>query len=331
MEPVGSLKISKFSCDWTIGNFSLRPEASGEPIDSAAFSADGDDHVKWMLRLYPTGEVGSSDHLSLYLYLVVADQTVRIGQEVEFSIENSCGGRCFCHSFHHTFSLHDGQGYSKFMERTLLFQRANQLLPNDALTICCQVKDVNPNLKSVGQAKNSQLEVADDLGQLLLKPLLSDVTFKVGGQQFHAHKAILIARSATFANLFRPEFVEQRQLVDIVDIQVAVFEEIIKFIYTGRTDRVDEMADQLLAASVQYQLKQLKSMCQRVLASKLSVSNVAEMLVLADMHSADQLRDKAIEFINQHSSDVVKTTGWKSMVQTHPHLIASVYVNLLKG
>ena len=120
-------------------------------------------------------------------------------------------------------------------------------------------------------------------------------------------------------------------MLHIVDIQVAVFEELIKFIYTGRTDRVDEMADQLLAASVQYQLKQLKSMCQRVLASKLSVSNVAEMLVLADMHSADQLRDKAIEFINQHSSDVVKTTGWKSMVQTHPHLIASVYVNLLKG
>ena len=48
----------------------------------------------------------------------------------------------------------------------------------------------------------------------------------------------------------------------------------------------------------QYALERLKVMCEDALCSNLSVENAAEILILADLHSADQLKTQAVDFIN---------------------------------
>ncbi|CAJ0951698.1 unnamed protein product [Ranitomeya imitator] len=58
------------------------------------------------------------------------------------------------------------------------------------------------------------------------------------------------------------------------------------------------MADDLLAAADKYALERLKVMCEEALCSNLSVENAAEILILADLHSADQLKTQAVDFIN---------------------------------
>jgi len=40
-------------------------------------------------------------------------------------------------------------------------------------------------------------------------------------------------------------------------------------------------------------------MCEEALCSSLVVDNVSEVLVLADLHSAQQLKTHAIDFINR--------------------------------
>ena len=50
---------------------------------------------------------------------------------------------------------------------------------------------------------------------------------------------------------------------------------------------------------LQYALERLKVMCEEALCSNLSVDNVSEVLVLADLHSAEQLKTHAIDFINR--------------------------------
>lgn len=69
------------------------------------------------------------------------------------------------------------------------------------------------------------------------------------------------------------------------------------------------MADDLLAAADKYALERLKVMCEDALCSNLSVENAAEILILADLHSADQLKTQAVDFINYHASDVLETSG----------------------
>ena len=39
-------------------------------------------------------------------------------------------------------------------------------------------------------------------------------------------------------------------------------------------------------------------MCEEALSLNLSVENVAEVLILADLHSAEQLKAQSIDFIN---------------------------------
>jgi len=49
---------------------------------------------------------------------------------------------------------------------------------------------------------------------------------------------------------------------------------------------------------LQYALEKLKVMCEEALCVNLSVETAAETLILADLHSADQLKAQTIDFIN---------------------------------
>lgn len=69
-------------------------------------------------------------------------------------------------------------------------------------------------------------------------------------------------------------------------------------------------------------------MCEESLCQNLNVDNVASVLMLADMHSATQLKQIAIQFCNSNAKEVMETDGWKQMVQQNPHLISDAYKSL---
>lgn len=53
-----------------------------------------------------------------------------------------------------------------------------------------------------------------------------------------------------------------------------------------------------MSSDLQYALEKLKVMCEEALCVNLSVETAAETLILADLHSADQLKAQTIDFIN---------------------------------
>lgn len=71
----------------------------------------------------------------------------------------------------------------------------------------------------------------------------------------------------------------------------------------------------------QYALDRLKVMCEEALCLSLSVDTAADTLILADLHSADQLKAQTIDFINTsvlilirlkqgiHCPDIFKVLG----------------------
>ena len=48
----------------------------------------------------------------------------------------------------------------------------------------------------------------------------------------------------------------------------------------------------------QYAMERLKVMCEEALCANLSIENSPEVLILADLHSAEQLKAQAIDFVN---------------------------------
>ncbi|MBZ3874357.1 ATP-binding cassette sub-family G member 2 [Sciurus carolinensis] len=202
----------------------------------------------------------------------------------------------------------------------------------------CEVSVVQDSVNISGQntmnmVKVPECRLADELGGLWENSRFTDCCLYcclcVAGQEFQAHKAILAARSPVFSAMFEHEMEESKKnRVEINDVEPEVFKEMMCFIYTGKAPNLDKMTDDLLAAADKYALERLKVMCEDALCSNLSVENAAEILILADLHNADQLKTQAVDFINYHASDVLETSGWKSMVVSHPHLVAEAYRSL---
>ncbi|KAM9472415.1 speckle-type POZ protein isoform 1-T2 [Salvelinus alpinus] len=181
----------------------------------------------------------------------------------------------------------------------------------------------------MNMVKVPDCRLADELGGLWEHSRFTDCSLCVAGQEFQAHKAILAARSPVFSAMFEHEMEESKKnRVEINDVEPEVFKEMMCFIYTGKAPNLDKMADDLLAAADKYALERLKVMCEDALCTSLSVENTAEILILADLHSADQLKTQAVDFINYHAAEVMETSGWKSMVASHPHLVAEAYRSL---
>ena len=171
------------------------------------------------------------------------------------------------------------------------------------------------------------------------------MTFVCGQREFPVHKAILSARSKVFQAMFEHKMLEtERSRVEIEDIDGDIMFEILRFIYTGKAQNMDKLADALLPAADKYCLERLKVQCEEALCTTIDRDNVADTLILADLHSATQLRQQAIDFINTHTqgrskqelflkiflfcclhSDVLETVGFQTMIRTHPHLLADAY------
>ena len=133
------------------------------------------------------------------------------------------------------------------------------------------------------------------------------MTLICGQKEFPVHKAILSARSKVFQAMFEHKMLEnERSRVEIEDIDGEIMLEILRFIYTGKTQNIEKLADALLPAADKYCLERLKVQCEETLCTTIDKDNVSDTLILADLHSATQLRQQAIDFINTHSQGMKK-------------------------
>ncbi|KAL3222422.1 hypothetical protein MRX96_004887 [Rhipicephalus microplus] len=288
------------------------------------------DKLKWCLKLYPEGQYeDSKDYLSLFLLLVSCNKS-EVHAKFKFSIINAKKEETKLMESQRAYRFVQGKswGFTKFLPRDFLLDEANGLLPDDKLTLYCEVSVVVDTVNISGQNNVNQFKVpkcqlSGDFGCLFESQKFSDVILSVNSHELYAHKAILAARSPVFKAMFEHEMKEKKQnRVEISDMDHEVLREMLRFIYTDQTPHLDKMAKDLLAAADKYALERLKVMCEEALCSNLSVETVTEVLILADMHCADQLKAHVIDFINMHITDVIETLGWKTMIRQQPHLMA---------
>ena len=133
---------------------------------------------------------------------------------------------------------------------------------------------------------------------------LSDVTFNILGRKFAAHKNILTMRSPVFAAMFRhPTKEMQSNQVEVKDVDHDVFQEILRFIYTGKTQStvMDKMAPGFFAAADKYLMEDLKIQCETHLIRQMSAENCLELLSLTTHHPAEHLKKYAIDYFRRYS------------------------------
>ncbi|XP_058788568.1 speckle-type POZ protein-like [Phymastichus coffea] len=316
------MEIMKFKYMWTISNFSyFWNNTPGEYIDSPIFSTGMNDKIKWHLRLYPNGSDDGNiydytpdcSNVALYLYLKTRPAP-RIEAKCKFSIINNrreeinIKSSRYCHRSVDMTDPERFTGLAKFIRRDFLIDPNNGLLPNDTLTILCEIRACKGIINILGLSIPKQLMTprsqCDDLGALLESEEFSDVSIIVGCREFKVHKAILAARSPVFLAMFKHNMKEKTEsIVEIDDIDERVMRELLRFIYAERVDRLQEFAHDLLAAAEKYSLDGLKIMCEETLCGKLTIHNAADVLALADMYNADCLKTQVINFLVAHGKD----------------------------
>ena len=172
--------------------------------------------------------------------------------------------------------------------------------------------------------------------QLFEEMKFSDVTLSVLGRQFQAHKCILTSSSKVFSAMFEHQTKEKlSNHVKIEDIQPEVFNELLRFIYTGRSTlaAMRTMAAQLLVAADKYLLDQLKSECEFHLLRQMSADNCMELLLLVSdqIHPVDNLKQGAIDFFRRFPGEVMATDGWKKAKREHPvHQVWSLIAEIME-
>ncbi|XP_057243376.1 speckle-type POZ protein-like, partial [Malurus melanocephalus] len=175
-------------------------------------------------------------------------------------------------------------GFKKFIRRDFLLDEANGLLPDDKLTLFCEVSVVQDSVNISGQntmnmVKVPECRLADELGGLWENSRFTDCCLCVAGQEFKGHKAILAGGCR------REGYALERLKYALERLKYAL-------------ERLKYALERL-----KYALERLKYALERLKPPSLTP------LTPVCPHCS-------------HASDVMETSGWKSMVVSHPHLVA---------
>lgn len=100
----------------------------------------------------------------------------------------------------------------------------------------------------------------------------TDIIFLVEGKEIHAHKTILSITSDYFDSLFHSGMSEsKKEKIEIKDYPYAVFQMMLKFVYTGVVDKTQVedigLIVQLFALANEYALDHLVKLCNNIIKS----------------------------------------------------------------
>ncbi|XP_011871174.1 PREDICTED: speckle-type POZ protein A-like isoform X2 [Vollenhovia emeryi] len=291
--------------------------------DSLAFSA-GANKSNWKMRVNIY-----KDYMSLSLILNSC-KTYEVNAKYKLSIRNAEGEEINNHDELNVQKFVKGRSIiiNNFLKRDEILQYADTgRFPDNKLIIYCQISVIEDIMVFPQQSALHVPErrLLDNLGLLFDDQKFCDVTIAVRGKEFQAHKIILAAQSPVFSAMFEHKMKERgNNRVDITDVDPEVLREMVRFIYTGKVANLKEMANDLLTAADKYEVEGLKKMCEGALVKKLNLKNAAEILILADLHDAPQLKAHVMDFVVTYATDVMDTEGFESMASSCPHLTKEI-------
>ncbi|KAF7054305.1 hypothetical protein CFC21_062007 [Triticum aestivum] len=309
--------------DFVIANYSLiRYLPPGEAVSSGIFSVGG---YEWTIMFYPGGTLYYTDTQPGYAPACVksppgcASACVKIcngatGVPASFSLGflNRYGEAlpATCATAVFRASPSDRSGFLD-VGRTLDLA-SPWYLNDDCLTIRCVLAVIfehTENTKIGPAALVPRPDLPSHLKCMLTDGKGTDVTFDVGGRSFPAHRCLLAARSPVFnAELFGPMREKDMKIIKINDMEPAIFELLIHFVYMDSLPNDGEdcstaVTQHLLVAADRYGLARLKQMCDAKLRASLNTETVAATLALAEQHHCPLLREACEAF--KSSSEVM--------------------------
>jgi speckle-type POZ protein len=202
-----------------------------------------------------------------------------------------------------------------------------------SLTFCCKIITHLKKESTSSSADPSVFTVdcsgglSTHLDGLFNSMQFSDVILHIGDREFRAHKLILATRSEVFAAMFQhPTKEKLTNQIEIEDIEPDVFQELLRFMYTGRLSitSMETMATRLFIAADKYLLVELKMKCENYLVHHMSPDNCVVLLLHGDLLNPAEPLNEATKFFQRFPSQVTATERWKKMKHENPVLLCDI-------
>jgi len=350
-----SVGNTQFEFTWQIADYQRKKESikRDDSIQSSTFNVQANGKKsKWYLTFLPNGaaedeeDTDHDDHeddsditihgdVAVYLYQVSAYEHYVNSLKFKISFLNQRSGEkmlVYDHGYGKKYRYHDSWGWGIC---DILVN--NDYINDDTLTIICEMTIPGNDKTTIGygfqqdlrnikkEDEESSSKMITDMERLLESGTLTDVTIKCENRIIECHKAILSARSTVFRAMFQHDMRENKSNeILISDIDFCTVRDMVKFIYSGRLKDLADKSDLLLAAADKYDIKDLKNICCQHLAANLCVDQIVDILVLADIHKATELKNTAIAFLLGHKEEVFSQPDWKLKLKNHPDLLMEV-------
>lgn len=331
----GSVIQTNSRFKWIIENFPDYCRGSGERILSPIFSNGSNGEYKWRLELYPYNyQCRDSDYLSLY---VLTENNFTVTASYELSIYNEYTDVYYNKrtTSNQKFKTTESWGFHKFIARHDLL-RDLEICKNKTLTILFELFSVYlpDETRIPGNHATScavQRQILQNYEQLLMDEHLWDVTLvDAKGKELRAHKAILSSGSVVFASMFAHDMQEKLDnTVKIEDIEYDTLKELLRFIYAGKVENLENLAKSLYVAADKYGIEELMTLCTDYLCQSLSVNNAVDRLSFGYLHGLELLKNIAKKYIVCNAKDFVELPDFKSLNNPDTEMIFELFQELV--
>uniref|UniRef100_A0A0K0F516 Speckle-type POZ protein (inferred by orthology to a human protein) n=1 Tax=Strongyloides venezuelensis TaxID=75913 RepID=A0A0K0F516_STRVS len=297
--------IVRDSFIWPIEKFSLNQFAVDKKRESPLFQSKRNNTMKWQLRIHKK-EAKNEEYVSLSLLLDNVNH-IEVTALCSFYVLGSDGGEKHkkvmkIQKFNETNTICTNH---QFLKSNLLHNDDNnELLPNGNLILGCEIFYYCGWINTVGLQTNNDIKksmnlLSNDMADMLQSTMFSDCAINVRDSQIKVHKCVIASRSKVFKSLlteggckFAPNVIEMNSF------RLEVVEEMVNYLYTGKSPNMDEMALELFEIGHKYELEQLKSMAEESLLYNLSIRNVCDYLTHSRLYSSKVLEEFCLRFIH---------------------------------
>ncbi len=192
---------------------------------------------------------------------------------------------------------------------------------------------IKPTGRFAWKGNDSKETLAKSMRALHNTMDFSDIVIACGDEKaINCHKAVLGARSPVFQRMFANDTQEASlNRIKIDDFSIQAIQHFIKFLYTDNFESgFNEHAEELLRAADKYAIPRLKGIASSCLTKQMDASNVLNLLVLADMTEAQELKTKTMDCIVENSQDMMKSQEWMEFLKERLNLANEVIRHIAK-
>ncbi len=170
-------------------------------------------------------------------------------------------------------------------------------------------------------------EIRSEMHRLYKDEVLTDAIVRCEGKDFKVHKAFLASQSPVFKNMLEVSMEGgESSVIEMSDTSLAVVSDLVDYFYKGKAPNIKTLARDLLNLAKKYKLRQLFTICENELKKEIEIDNALDILILADSHEADELKEACLSFIhlNSNFAELQKTDKWNHLKEEHPGLVSKV-------